>query len=357
MSDRGEAEFSHRWADLDGVQEVLVVRERTGMPYKKVRYIALPQFLQRFPVTKSLTQLILAFVLAVFTRPDVICSVQMNPHGYYGYLISRVTRRPLVLHLVSESQGGLKGFGGGDSRFSFLRTRIALLAARHASVITTTGYNTKKHLMRRGMDEERIVIAPSTTGSQSFFPLDIPKIYDMIMVTRLYSVKRIDIFLRVVKAVSEQRDVVAAIAGTGPLQSSMMDLSENLGISNIVRFLGHLPENEINLILNQSEVFLLTSQTEGFPKVIVEALCAGTPVVSADVGDIGSILTNQEDGFLVSPFDNIEQYTSYVLKLMDDEELRDKFSHQGQHLCQTTLSTKERISIIREVYSKIDLQG
>ncbi len=356
MSDRGEAEFSHIWASIEGIDDILVVREKEGIPYKKVRYYALPRILKRFSMIKSIIQLLAAVILSLTTRPDIICSVQMNPHGYYGYLISRVVRKPLILHLVSESQGGLKGFGGGDSRFSILRSRVALQAAKHASAITTTGERTKKHLIGLGIDADKVITAPSTTGSTSFFALDTPKIYDMIMVTRFHPVKRVDIFLKVLETVSEQRDVVAAIAGTGPLQASMMDLSRRLGISKRLRFLGQLSKAEINLTLNQSKVFLLTSETEGFPKVVAESLCAGTPVVSADVGDIGALLTDGKDGFLISPFDDIEHYASHVVELIADEELRERISRQGQCLCKTTLSESHRVSIFRNLLGIVSIK-
>ncbi|MGO9094261.1 MAG: glycosyltransferase family 4 protein [Bryobacteraceae bacterium] len=82
----------------------------------------------------------------------------------------------------------------------------------------------------------------------------------------------------------------AAILGTGALAPRMLGWLEEHGLSERLLCCKSVPEAELALWYNAADVLLTTSHFEGSPKVVVEALACGTPVVATDVGDLPEIL-------------------------------------------------------------------
>jgi len=87
------------------------------------------------------------------------------------------------------------------------------------------------------------------------------------------------------------------IIGEGELRTSLENLIKNLSLQNKVMLLGQLAPEQINMYLNKSKMFVLTSINEGSPKVIYEAMATGTVVVSTNVGNVSSTL--KDSGFLI----------------------------------------------------------
>ena len=80
----------------------------------------------------------------------------------------------------------------------------------------------------------------------------------------------------------ERRDVRLVICGTGPLRADLEAQARSAGIVDRVTFTGLIPNDEVARYASVADVFALPSLLEALPTVAVEALAAGTPVVSAD---------------------------------------------------------------------------
>ncbi len=79
----------------------------------------------------------------------------------------------------------------------------------------------------------------------------------------------------------------------------------------------------------KSKIFAFTSNSEGFPNVIGEALSAGLPVVSYDcVAGPSEMIVDGENGFLVPVFDD-DLFQKRLQQLIDDEELRQKMARKA----------------------------
>ena len=91
------------------------------------------------------------------------------------------------------------------------------------------------------------------------------------------------------------------IAGEGPLRDELNQQVHQLDIDDKVRLLGTVDRATLISLLNQSSVLMLSSVSEGFPKVILEAMACGTPVVATDVGSCGEIVPGA--GIVVPPKD------------------------------------------------------
>jgi glycosyltransferase involved in cell wall biosynthesis len=99
-------------------------------------------------------------------------------------------------------------------------------------------------------------------------------------VGRLSEEKNFSLLLRAFKIVSDKLDSVLIVAGEGPLSSELKKLSADLGIKSRVDFAGFL-KNPYSLMFN-SDVFVLSSNVEGLPTVLIEAMACGCQLVSTN---------------------------------------------------------------------------
>jgi glycosyltransferase involved in cell wall biosynthesis len=87
------------------------------------------------------------------------------------------------------------------------------------------------------------------------------------------------------------------IAGDGPLLPALTELVGALGVAGFVHLLG--ARRDVPALLNALDVFVLSSDTEGLPLVVLEAMATGLPVVSTRVGGVPTVLDDGDTGYLV----------------------------------------------------------
>lgn len=92
---------------------------------------------------------------------------------------------------------------------------------------------------------------------------------------------------------------VLILIGTGRLEASMRVLIQQQGLSPIVRMLPPQPQPQLARWMNAADCLVLSSAFEGMPRVVVEALGCGLPVVSTDVGEARRLVQNSVTGRLV----------------------------------------------------------
>jgi glycosyltransferase involved in cell wall biosynthesis len=150
----------------------------------------------------------------------------------------------------------------------------------------------------------------------------------IIAVGRLTNVKRFDRLIRSFAYVRKYLNVRLLILGQGELLNELKYLSKKLNIEQDVLFLGF--QKNPFAWLSMADLFVLSSDYEGFPMVILESMTCGTPVISTDCPTgPREIITNGENGILV-PIDNEKELADSILMLLKDKKLRKKFSKNGE---------------------------
>jgi glycosyltransferase involved in cell wall biosynthesis len=122
------------------------------------------------------------------------------------------------------------------------------------------------------------------------------------------------------------------LIGDGPTRSAVEQQVEESELSNIVHFVGHLEDTEALVSEYRSaDVFALPSETEGFPRVLNEAMEAKLPIVSTSVGGIPALLSNRENALLV-PSGNPKALAEGINKVVSNEKLRDQIISNNEKL-------------------------
>ncbi|PYV45505.1 MAG: hypothetical protein DMG06_02080 [Acidobacteria bacterium] len=127
-------------------------------------------------------------------------------------------------------------------------------------------------------------------------------------------------FVTVARRVSDQRtDIKFLMVGDGELREQLEEHVDRLHLDSIVKMVGW--RRDVPEFLEIFDVFLLTSLWEGLPRVVVEAMITGVPVVAPDVDGIAEVVRSGETGYLVSPGDTASM-AQRVIELLDNETLR-----------------------------------
>lgn len=150
----------------------------------------------------------------------------------------------------------------------------------------------------------------------------------IISVGRLAEQKRFDRLLRVFSIVKKNNHrLFLIVIGDGKLRPQLCELAEKLNIHESVDFIG-FKQNPWAWI-SKADIFVLSSDYEGFPNVLLEAMACETPIVSTDcLSGPSELITNGINGLLV-PTQDEEEMAIAINELLSDEVLRRKFSSEG----------------------------
>jgi glycosyltransferase involved in cell wall biosynthesis len=148
-------------------------------------------------------------------------------------------------------------------------------------------------------------------------------------VARHARVKRLERFLMAVaRARVAVPEVFGLLIGTGPEHEALRRMAQELGLDpHGVAFLGM--RDDVPGLLRAADLLLMTSDEEGFPNAILEAMAARLPVITTPAGDAGLVVQDNVTGYVV-PFDDIEQTAERIVRLARSPELRRSFGQAGR---------------------------
>ena len=156
------------------------------------------------------------------------------------------------------------------------------------------------------------------------FRNDLPRLG---IVGRLVQVKRVDMFLETVASLNAQGlPCTGVVIGTGPLEQSLKDYASQLGISHRIDFLGFT--DPVHEVVRTLDVLLMTSDHEGLPMALLEALALRVPVVAHNTGGIPEILDFGNCGWLVEHHSS-EGYARAVRQLLASEKTAEEKLNAG----------------------------
>jgi glycosyltransferase involved in cell wall biosynthesis len=151
----------------------------------------------------------------------------------------------------------------------------------------------------------------------------------IIAVGRYHPQKRFDRLIDAFTLISDKYPQWhICIFGEGPDKDTLQQQIDSLGLHERI----HLMPSTKDIMTEylKSEMFVLSSDYEGFGLVLAEAMACGVPVVAFDCENgPRSIITDGVDGFLIPPFD-IDAFAEKVILLMNDDELRKKMGENAQ---------------------------
>lgn len=154
---------------------------------------------------------------------------------------------------------------------------------------------------------------------------------NLVAVGRLAKEKGFDDLLKVFKRLSTKHpDLKLNIVGDGMEKNPLLQLSEELKLGDKVIFHGFQNKEYINDLLLNSSIYLMTSHTESFGIVLIEAMSFGIPCIAySSAQGANEIITNEVDGYLIDNRNEDEMLEKIEL-LVNDEKLRNKLGKNAR---------------------------
>ena len=229
---------------------------------------------------------------------------------------------------------------------------------RRSDRVIAVSESTRRYLLNReDLDDAKVTMIPNGIDTSMFHPatadqrkrarldLGIPSEGFVIGgVGRLVPQKNFMLFLEVVaEVVRAHPSVYFVIAGTGPLEQLLRAKATTLGIAEYVRFLGHV-NNRVGLY-HALDALMMTSDFEGTPMTLLEAMASGLPVVASAVDGVAEVCTSYQDALLTTP-GKIDGFKECCRLIITDESLRVRL---GVAARQTILERYEIRALTRKV--------
>jgi glycosyltransferase involved in cell wall biosynthesis len=283
----------------------------------------------------------------------------LHPHATSGIFLN-VTHKVLPTPLVCHSHGTSRSHdvpimvGDGEVKvnnsrrgvgFHMVRERMLWSSADRLLVVS-------KAVMRDvtsfyGINPERIRVVYNGVDADRFSPGEggplPPQLAEMagkriiLFVGHFGLRKGIFYVIRAMKSVrAEFRDAHLVCVGGTPAWLGKNDFKQVLkgemqrnGVEDCVTLLDAVKNTELIEFYRHSEVFVLPTYYEAFPKVVVEAMSCGKPVVATRTGGIPELVDDGETGLLV-PFGSPEAISEKLILLLEDGEMRAAMGRRGR---------------------------
>jgi glycosyltransferase involved in cell wall biosynthesis len=263
----------------------------------------------------------------------------MGVLGRLAAWLARVPIRVLTVH------------GWSFAAYDGLTRRLFLWIERLMRPLTTTVVCVSEATQEEGLaagtcDPQRTVVIHNAVDVRSFARTSrrggTPEV---VGVGRLAYPKDFTTLLEALRLVRGPCHV--RLAGDGPGLTEVTSALTRNGLSQRVELLG--ARADVPDLLARSDVFVLSSRSEGFPVSVLEAMAAGLPVVATNVGGVAEAVADGETGFLV-PAADADALARALERLLADGELRRRLGAAGRARALSLFDVSRYRAAYRELY-------
>jgi glycosyltransferase involved in cell wall biosynthesis len=171
---------------------------------------------------------------------------------------------------------------------------------------------------------------------------------------RLTEEKNMIFLFQAVLPLLKNKQVKFLVAGDGYLASELKNFCKKNNVADRVFFCGIVQRAEIKNYYAAADIFVHASKSETQGMVISEAMYAGLPIVAVSATGAKSLVLNGGNGFLVS--EKEEEFSEAVLKLVNNKDLRNKFSEVSKKIARTQFTAKicaeKMLTVYREAIER-----
>jgi len=225
---------------------------------------------------------------------------------------------------------------------------------RADGIIAICDYN-KKRLTQLGCPEDKLIDIPNGIDMDQFKLTKRKKGNKFIITTvaRLVPVKNIPMALNIMKEIKDEGkfDFQYCIIGDGPLRKELEEKIRQYDLSDNVLMLGFQDHNKVRAQLAKSHIFLLTSENEAFPVVLLEAQAMGLPVVATNVGGLSESVIDGQTGYLI-PENDVTAAKNCIYSLLDDFALLEEMGKKGREFIELNYNIKDQNHKLIREYEK-----
>lgn len=282
----------------------------------------------------------------------------LHTHEYKSDLIGVVLAGILNIPVVTTLHGWI-----ANSAKSRLYIGLQKKVLPYFDKVIAVSDKTKEDLIKASVPEKRIDVLYNAIVVEKYQPsaeydnylrnrFDLPK--DAVLIGNIGRLSpekgQRDFLLAAGKILQKHKNAHFILVGDGPDRNNLVNLSLGLGINENVHFTGHL--NDVRPAFQDLDLMALTSHTEGFPNVILEAFCMGKPVLATDVGGVAEIIRDGETGVLI-PSKSPERIADGLELLIAERDLGRTMAQKGRLMVLEKFQFKTRVQKEQDVYREM----
>ena len=234
-----------------------------------------------------------------------------------------------------------------------LKRRWANFVLQRAQKIRVVSERIKRSLIERNVREGRIVILPIQGDVASFLAVGNSRTYtpkttpSFLYVGRLAPEKNLPLLIEAFAELKNRgHRAILQVVGDGPEKSSLQTKVKELSLHGDIEFIAWT--NDVAGVMAQADALCLSSLHEGFAMVLVEAMAAGLPVITTDVGCAGEVVQDNVHGYIVT---SVSEYTDALEQLFDNA-LREKMGRAGHEaISKSQRSSSEYLQAIKDSFT------
>ena len=284
----------------------------------------------------------------------------VHTHNYKSDLIGVFAAKLSGVKWVATHHGWI----GTDPKLKIYEN-IDSFVLKRAQKIVLVSSRMKEIFMQKGMKKDRLELIdngiPIEKFDQQSRAVTIRPSMGIgtedcaiVIVGRLSKEKGHEVFLKaaaeVVKMDSCASNVKFIIVGDGPLREELEQQARDLNLSGYVIFTGI--REDMPAIYAACDIMVNASFTEGLPMTILEAMASRLPIIATDVGAVGEVIKNQENGILLQAGDE-HQLALKMIELIQDKDKRQRFAEKAyQDVC-ARFSDTSMASKYKQVYEDV----
>jgi glycosyltransferase involved in cell wall biosynthesis len=174
-----------------------------------------------------------------------------------------------------------------------------------------------------------------------------------LVVSRLVPIKNAGLAVEAMAAAAGDRsDLRLVIVGDGPLRDSLETRAASLGLSGRVVFAGRVPHESMPQWYRAADVFVLPSEFDNSPNVVLEAMASGLPVVATEVGGLRQYVRPGTNGDLVPAGDG-PALGRAMRRYLDDPDLCARVGRRNRDDVVAGFSWAQSAQVLRGVYQRV----
>ena len=277
------------------------------------------------------------------------------PHASAAYFARQILKKEgLDIPFITTLHGTDITLVGRDQTYA----PVVTFSINESDAITAVSGNLREETFKSFKIEKEIEVIPNFVDIARFHRTDKDHFKIMLApngerilahVSNFRKVKRVEDVVRVFAKVREAIPCKLLMIGDGPERQAAEDLCRTLRVDHDTRFLGK--QENINEILNITDLFILPSQSESFGLSALEAMACGVPVISTNSGGLPEVNIEGQTGFLsnVGDVENMSEHAIYILS--DDARLKTFKAAALQHA--RNFDKKDIIPMYEDLYERV----
>ncbi len=273
--------------------------------------------------------------------------------GFIGRIAAWLAGTPVIITHEHGKTLWKRWYHRLFERLALARTDMRIVVSRDIMQLRALREGTpasKLVLIENAVDPRPFEIAQSRRA-QVRQKLGLDGYFVIGTVGRLIEAKCYDKLLQVAANVYDANQSVRfLIIGDGPLSKRLRQLAKELKVGGVVKFLGQ--RDDIPDLLSAIDLYVITSQREGLPVSLIEAMMAGKPIVATAVGGIPEAISSGKDGILIEPA-RTEQMHETILKLIESPDERERLGANAKEKALRKYSPESVLAKIENLYREI----